>query len=90
MGNYIDLILTADGYFCQAPSWSVKEGDHIVLENPITGANELKKVIATVTDSVDGDFIKMVRAYIGCEPYKITKKYTEANLYWGDENAVSE
>lgn len=90
MAKYIELVLTADGYFCIAPSWSVGAGDYIAMENELTGATELKKVIATATDSVDGDFIKLVEAYIGCKPQRVTKKYREKDVLWEDEANVSE
>lgn len=90
MTKYVDLVLTADGFFCIAPSWSVNEGDYITMKNPITGATELKQVIATATDSVDGDFMKMVKAYIGCEPYKVTQKYRVAAVFWEGEENVPE
>lgn len=90
MTKYVDLVLTADGFFCIAPSWKVNEGDYITIENALTGENELKKVIAKATDSVDGDFINMVRAYIGCEPCKITRKYRGTDVFWEGEENVSE
>lgn len=85
MSKYIDILLTADGVFCIAPSWTISVGDCISVENVLTGAIELKEVIATATDSVDGDFIKLVEAYIGGKPYKVTRKYSESNLEWEEE-----
>ena len=87
MAKYIDLVLTADGIFCIAPAWTIKEGDYVSVVNQITGVSELKKVIATVTESVDGDYIKMIKAYVGCELAKVTQKYRGSELYWdGEEN----
>ena len=90
MAKYVDLVLTADGFFCVAPSWSVNEGDYVTMVNPLTGVNELKKVIAIATDNVDGDFINMVRAYIGCEPCKVTQRYRGTDVFWEGEENVSE
>ena len=90
MSKYVDVVLTVDGFFCIAPAWTVKEGDYIAVENPLTGANELKEVIASATDRVDGDFINLVKAYVGGEPYKVTKKYRKSALAWEGEENVSE
>ena len=84
MANYIDIVLTRDGTFCIAPSWTIHAGDFIAMENPITGATELKEVIATATDSEDGDFIKLIEAYIGCKPCKVTQKYRQSVVSWGE------
>ena len=85
MTKYNDILLTTDGTFCIAPPWTVGVGDYISVENPLTGATELKKVCAQATDSVDGDFMKLVEAYIGGKPYKVTSKYRESNLVWEEE-----
>jgi hypothetical protein len=90
MAKFIDVVLTADGFFCIAPSWSIEVGDYISIENVLTGAIELKKVIAKATDSTDGDFIKLVEIYLGYKPTRVTKKYRENNVYWEDEANVSE
>ena len=90
MANYIDIVLTADGFFCIAPSWTIEVGDYISVENVLTGARELKKVIAKATDSTDGDFIKLVEVYIGAKPQRVTKKYRESDVHWEDEANVSE
>lgn len=90
MAKYIDVVLTADGMFCIAPSWTVDVGDYISMENPLTGATELKRVISTATDSTDGDFIKLVEAYIGYKPCRITKKYKESTVFWEEKEDVSE
>ena len=89
MAKYIDILLTTDGTFCIAPAWTVSEGDYISVENVLTGATELKKVIAMATDSEDGDFIKLVEAYIGNKPYMVMKKYRANTIAWGNED-VSE
>lgn len=90
MTNYIDVILTADGLFFVAPPWTIEVGDYISVENVITGATELKQVTAKATDSTDGDFIKLVEAYIGGKPQRVTKKYSEREVLWEDEANVSE
>ena len=90
MTKYIDILVTHDGTFCIAPAWTVSNGDYISVENVLTGATELKKVIATATDSEDGDFIKLVEAYIGYKPTKVTQKYRANTISWGDEEDVLE
>lgn len=90
MEKYIDVALTADGFFCIAPSWTIEVGDYISMENALTGAIELKRVIATATDSMDGDYIKLVEAYLGYTPARVTKRYREHDVYWEDEANVSE
>ena len=90
MAKYIDVVLTSDGTFCIAPPWTVGVGDYISMENVLNGITELKKVIATATDSTDGDFIKLVEAYLGYKPYRITSKYRENTLFWEAENDLSE
>ena len=88
MTKYIDILVTADGVFCIAPPWTINEGDYIALENVFNGETELKKVIATATDSEDGDFIKLVEAYIGYKPHKVAHKYRANTIHWGDEEDV--
>ena len=90
MTKYIDIVATTDGVFCIAPPWTIREGDYIAMENVLTGATELKKVIDTATDSEDGDFIKLVEAYIGYKPPKVTQKYRANTISWGDEEDVLE
>lgn len=90
MAKYIDILLTLDGTFCIAPAWTVSEGDYITVENVLTGATELKEVTAIATDTMDGDFFKLVKTYIGYQPYMVTKKYREITVPWEGEKNVSE
>lgn len=90
MAKYIDVVLTEDGIFCIAPPWTINVGDYISMENALTGATELKRVIAQATDSEDGDIIKFVEAYIKGKPQRVTKRYRESDLYWEDEENVPE
>lgn len=82
MANYIDVLLTKDGYFCVAPPWVVKVGDLVSLPDALDGKDKLCEVIAVSTDEVDGDHIKMVEKYIGFPLPKITAKYFKSEVEW--------
>ena len=84
MANYIDVLLTKDGYFCVAPPWMVKEGDLIGLPDVINGGQKLCEVIAVSTDETDGDHVKMIEKYIGFPLPKITAKYFKSEAEWND------
>ena len=84
MSEYIDIVLTANGVFCAAPAWVVKEGDMVSLPNAITGKDEILDVIAVSTDEKDGDHIKMVEKYIGYPLPRITAKYFKTEIDWGE------
>ena len=88
--KYIEIVLLESGLFCIAPAWSVNEGDYVGVVNPVTGAEEMKKVIATATDSVDGEYITMLKAYVGENLYRVSNKYRLSTLHWEDEADVSE
>ena len=85
MSNYIDILLTANGVFCIAPPWVVKEGDMVSLPNAVTGEEEILEVISVCTDEKDGDQIKMMEKYIGYPLPKVTQKYFKSEVEW-DEN----
>lgn len=84
MKQYIDILLTKDGYFCVAPPWVVKEGDLICLPDAVSGKNEIREVLSVVTDSVDGDHIKMMEKYIGYPLPKATAKYNKSEVEWDE------
>lgn len=84
MSEYIDIVLTANGVFCAAPAWVVKEGDMVSLPNALTGKDEILDVIAVSTDEKDGDHIKMVEKYIGYPLPRITAKYFKTEIDWGE------
>lgn len=86
MAKYIDIVLTTDGTFFIAPPWTIAVGDYISVENIITGAIELREVKTIATDTEDGDFIKLVEAYIGAMPCKVKQKYRQCDVHWEDEN----
>lgn len=84
MNEYIDILLTANGVFCVAPPWVVKEGDMVSLPNTITGKDEILEVVAVSTDEKGGDHIKMVEKYIGYPLPKITAKYVKSEVEWDE------
>lgn len=84
MTQYIDILLTKDGYFCVAPAWVVKEGDLIVLPNAVTGDNGIREVISVATDEKDGDHIKLIEKYTGYPLPKITAKYYKNEVEWNE------
>lgn len=84
MANYIDVLLTKDGYFCVAPPWTVKEGDLIGLPDALNGGQKLCEVIAVSTDETDGDHIKMIEKYIGFSLPRITAKYFKSEAEWNE------
>ena len=83
MSNYIDVLLTKDGYFCVAPPWTVKEGDLVTLENAITGETP-QEVIAVSTDEVGGDQVKMLEKYIGYSLPRVTARYLKDEVKWDE------
>lgn len=84
MGNYIDIILTLDGYFCAAPPWVVHVGDLIHLPDVVGGKNEIHEVISVVTDEKDGEHIQMIERYIGYPLPRITAKFTKTEVMWDE------
>lgn len=85
--NYIDILLTKDGYFCVTPAWTVKEGDFICAPNAL-GDNKPREVVAVATDEVGGVHFKMIEKYIGYPLPRITEKYSVQSVFWEDENDV--
>lgn len=83
MANYIDILLTKDGYFCVAPPWVIKEGDLIYLPDAMNG-EKIREVISVFTDEVGGDAIKMIEKYIGYTLPKITAKYLKSEVEWDE------
>ena len=86
MKEYIDILLTSDGFFCAAPPWSVKEGDWISFPAAITGGSEMHKVISVATDAVDGEFLTMIKRHIGYPLPEITAKYCKSEVNWDAVN----
>ena len=84
MKNYISIVLTADGYFCEAPLCGVSEGDLICVPHSMSDKNP-KRVIAVTSDYTDGDYKAMIEKYIGYPLPRITEKYTAYPVYWEDE-----
>ena len=84
MNEYIDILLTANGVFCVAPPWVVKEGDMVSLPNTITGEDEILEVVAVSTDEEGGDHIKMVEKYIAYPLPKIKAKYVKSEVEWNE------
>ena len=86
--KYIDILLTESGLFCVAPPWTIHEGDLVSLPNILTDKNEVHEVVSVVTDSVDGEFLNMMKRYLGgCLP-KVTQRYKLCELVWEEENDV--
>lgn len=79
--NYMDILLTLDGYFCVAPAWLVNEGDYICAPNGLDD-NKPREVISVVTDKDDGSYAKMIEKYIGYPLPRITAKYTKVEVKW--------
>lgn len=86
MAEYIDIVLTQDGYFCVAPAWVVKVGDFVCVPDALGGDNKIREVIAVATDEADGDCVKMVKKYIGYDLPKITAKYQKSEVEWNVPN----
>lgn len=84
MTNYIDILLTREGYFCIAHPWRIKAGDLISLPNAVTGKDEVCEVISVATDEVDGDFIKMAEQFTGYPLPKIKAKYCKEEVEWDE------
>ena len=80
--EYIDIVLTLDGYFCVAPPWEIKVGDLICMPDVLTGEPKIHEVVSVATDSTDGDHIKMVEKYIGHELPKVTARYLRSEVDW--------
>ena len=83
MANYIDVLLLANGVFCLAPAWDVKEGDFVCLPDS-TGENKVLEVLSVVTDKTNGDFSKMMERYVGYPLPKVTAKYTKSEVEWNE------
>lgn len=84
MDKYIDIIVTLDGNFYIAPSFSVSVGDYIAIDNVLTGATEIKEVIAKATEGQDSDCLKLVEAYTGQKLQRITTRYKKLDVEWED------
>ena len=78
MTKYYYIVLTEDKRFCLAPTWSVDIGDLITIK----GCDKPLKVLATATDSEDGDFMKMVMALTGTQLPKIEKRLRAYEMDW--------
>lgn len=84
MSDYIDIVLTANGVFCVAPSWVVKEGDMVSLPNTLTGEQDILEVVSVCTDEKGGDHIKMLEKYIGNPLPRINAKYFKSEVEWDE------
>lgn len=84
MTNYIDILLLANGVFCVAPAWAVHEGDSVGVVDCVTGENKVFEVLSVVTDSYDGDFVKLIEKYIGYPLPRITAKYQKSEVEWDE------
>ena len=82
--EYIDIVLTLDGFFCVAPPWTVKEGDLICLPDALSGAPKIHDVISVATDSKDGEHIAMIEKYVGYPLPKATAKYLKSEVVWDE------
>ena len=80
--EYIDILLTKDGYFCVAPAWTVREGDFVSLPDLLSGKDKVHEVISVVTDEKDGDHIKMMEKYINYPLPRITAKFLKSEVEW--------
>ena len=80
MTKYYSIVLTEDKRFCIAPTWGIEAGDLIT----ISGCDKPLKVIATATDSEDGDFIKMVQALTVTPLPKVEKRFRAYEVDWED------
>ena len=79
MADYIDVIVTKDGYFCSAPPWDIAEGDLVCIP---TINKEIHEVLSVATDSKDGPFVKMIESYIGYPLPRVTAKYHKSEVTW--------
>ena len=87
MTKYIQILLLENGAFCKAPLCSVYDGDYVTVKD-MYGNNNLLKVIATVTDAEDGEFVNMMEKYINYPLPKVNNKYHAIPIEWeGEENA---
>ena len=82
--TYIDILLTKDGYFCIAPAWEVKEGHLVSLFDVVSGTDKIHEVVSVVTDSTDGDYLKMMEKYIGYPLPRITARYLKSEVVWNE------
>ena len=82
MANYIDILVTKDGYFCSAPPWEVKEGDLVYIAHEKNGASH--EVLSVATVSTDSDVVTLVEAYIGVPLPRIAAKYHKSEVVWND------
>lgn len=82
--KYIDILLLSNGVFCVAPAWSVHEGDWVGLPD-LAGEVKILEVVSTITDEVDGDYMKMIRRYVGYDLPRITHRYKKHSVFWEDE-----
>lgn len=81
--EYIDILVTKDGYFCAAPPWTIEAGDLICLQNAM-GEECIREVISVATDKVGGDFTNMVKNYIGYPLPRIKAKYRKTEVAWDE------
>lgn len=86
MADYIDILVTKDGYFCAAPPWEIKEGDLVCISHDNAGVSH--EVLSVATDSKDGPFVKMIENYIGYPLPRVTAKYHKSEVTW--DEAVQE
>lgn len=84
MAEYIDIVLTANGVFCVAPPWVVREGSLVGLTNAVTGKTVTLEVAAVSTDEKDGQYIKMIEKYIGYPLPRITATYLRSEVEWDE------
>lgn len=83
MTKYVDIVLTEDGYFFQAPMCSMYEGDYIPVPDAVIGS-KYQKVLSVATDQEGGDHISMIEKYIGMPLPKVTEKLKPIDVCWGD------
>ena len=81
--DYIDILLTKDGYFCIAPPWVVKEGDLISLPDAMN-VDKIHEVVSVATDSTDGEHIKLIEKYIGFPLPRAKGKYLKCEVEWDE------
>ena len=85
MAQYVDILLTNDGYFCIAPPWLIKEGDLIHLPDGLpSGEDKLREVVAVATDEVGGEHIKLIEKYLRYPLPKVTAKYHKSEVEWDE------
>ena len=84
MKTYVDILLLENGVFCMAPAWGVNVDDMVSLTDAV-GNTKILKVLATATDSADGDFVKLTEKYISYPLPKIIGVYKGVPADWGEE-----